>query len=126
MGKDFRSLEGEAQELFARCTELQSLVISHVMVLEVKKVTGLTLADIKETLESFACSVEYIDALPETQLVEAFIKKGIHRSDAMHAALAVKSKCTTFVTFNIKDFRPLQALMRVCEPHELFLASLDT
>lgn len=45
--------------------------------------------------------------------------KGIHYSDALHAALAINSKCDTVVTFNIKDFEPVKNLIEVKEPNEL-------
>jgi len=43
----------------------------------------------------------------------------MHRTDALHAALAINSKCEILLTFNKKDFKIVQNLIAVKEPREL-------
>ena len=78
----------------------------------------------KETIVSILENMEIIVEIihkskEDATLAEKFYQKGIHSADALHAALAINSKCDVLLTFNKKDFIPVQKLIKIREPNEL-------
>lgn len=51
--------------------------------------------------------------------LEEFKKRGLHFSDSLHAATALKFECDCIVTFNMKDFEKIDDLIEVFEPSQL-------
>ncbi|MFH1588875.1 MAG: type II toxin-antitoxin system VapC family toxin [Candidatus Diapherotrites archaeon] len=76
-----------------------------------------TKEDVLKYLEEKEITFELVEEKQKQDLNE-FTKKGIHYSDAVHIAIALKHKCDCIVTFNSKDFNKIKDKIQVFEPNE--------
>ncbi len=118
--KPFKLFSQYAEDFIAVCTEKYIFVISDHDLSEIKKIIYYdekTICGILETLEITTEKIITRDL--DYQKNEEFKRKGIHSADALHAALAINSNCDILLTFNKKDFVPVQKLIKIREPNEL-------
>jgi len=101
--------------------EKWTIVISEEVKKEIKR-AGVSMDDLEEKLSDFRLE----NILEEVEVGERdaelarkiFRERGLHASDAIHAALAIKSKAI-FVTRNIKHFKVVQDILEIRKPEDL-------
>lgn len=91
------------------------VILSELFFKEVKQACSV---DKEKALEYFKnlgvkTSIIFIDY---KTLIKESKRIGIHYPDNLHAAIAIKSKCDCIVTFNIKDFGPVESKIQVFDP----------
>jgi predicted nucleic acid-binding protein len=119
MGRNVRGLFIEAESFFNRIHKNCILVLSEFFFAEVKKHSYLSRKEVLEYFNNSRIKTE-IAGQKEKLLVKKYLKKGIHFSDALHAAAAIENKCDCIVTFNTKDFEKIKNEIIVLEPKEFF------
>ena len=120
MGKPFKAMYHSVETLFKRFPENHVLVLSGIFFNEVKD-NGFYSRD--ETLAFFREYEIKVIAIESTEkdskLANEFMQKGVHRQDAMHAAMAINNGCAVLLTYNKKDFVPVNGMVAVLEPNDL-------
>jgi len=116
VGRDLRGLFIESK-FFLEKVRVQKhiLVLSDLFFKEVKKVCYLDKNEIIDYFYNLKIKTELINANSFLD-VNKFLHKGMHLSDAIHAAIACSSNCTVIVTFNKKDFDNIKKEIAVLEP----------
>ena len=93
------------------------LVLSELFFKEVKKICRNEENEVLDFLAQRGLKVELAFAQGEVSL-KKLLKQGMHSTDAVHAAIAIKVKCDCIVTFNTKDFQAVKNIIPVLEPLE--------
>lgn len=120
IGKPFKLFSQDVEDFFVVCPEKYILVLSDYALYEIKKIIYYDEKIICEILEDLEITIEKIITCDlDHEKKEEFKRKGIHSADALHAALAINSDCDILLTFNKKDFVPVQKLIKIREPNEL-------
>ncbi|MFH1663884.1 MAG: type II toxin-antitoxin system VapC family toxin [archaeon] len=119
MGRNARGLFIEAESFFNRMQNNFILILSEFFFAEVKKHSYLSMEEVLKYFNDSRIKTEIV-GLKEKLLVKKYLKKGIHFSDALHAAAAIENKCDCIVTFNTKDFEKISKEILVLEPNEFF------
>ena len=120
IGKPFKLMYYEAEQFLYECKDKYALVLSDHALTEIRGAASYSKKDAVELLNNMEVAVEIIETSEKDALkAREFCRSGIHRADALHAALAINSKCNILLTFNKKDFRPVEKLIDVMEPAEL-------
>jgi len=118
----FRPLYHYSENFFCLCRERNIIVvISGLFLKEVKSKLSLTEKEILDYLESICC-IKYELAFPTAKIAEENKELkaiGVHYPDSLHAAYALETNCEYLVTWNKKDFEPLENLIRVISPDEV-------
>lgn len=121
IGKNFRLLASEADDFLACVAKSSAIIIilSDFCLWEIKKKIYLDEDSIMEYLNSLSINAERIDSM-EDDIREAkkIERMGVHPQDSRHAAIALRTTCDCIVTFNKKDFEPVQHLIVIKEPAE--------
>jgi len=120
MGKPFKLMFQQVEDFLNDCPEKYIVVLSDITLQEIEKVVhyskDLTLESFKELeIETEILKIENRD----TEKASELRKKGMHKADALHATLAINSKCDVLLTFNKKHFELVQHLIEIKEPGEL-------
>ena len=77
-------------------------------------------SEVLEYLKNFEIQVEIVDCgIKESEKAKEFLKLGMHKLDAIHAANAFLSKCDFIATFNVQDFKAVEGLISAKTPSEL-------
>lgn len=119
LGKGFKLMEQDVEEFFRQARKKYLLILSDWFFDEVKRNGYYSKEDVLGFFSKRRILFEVINTTKE-DLVKAKNEFGkIHKTDAVHAVLALKSKCSVLLTFNTKDFEPIKNLIEVCEPSEL-------
>lgn len=102
----------EAENFFADCHKKYVLIISDHTLKEINKKVHYSREDVFNFLFEENISFEFVEATTaDFELARRFVVKGVHFEDALHAAIAINSKCFVIVTFNIRDFK---AISEIC------------
>jgi len=118
IGKGVRGLFVEAEQFLERVTAGgYVLVLSELFFKEVGKRGHLSQQEVMEYLKAHNVVFEFVEET-EKPPMEIFLKKGLHSSDALHAAVAVRHECDCIVTFNVKDFARAKDLISVFAPDD--------
>ncbi len=118
-GKNIRGLFVEAEVFFDKVVEEEHcIVLSDWFFTEVRKITYLTNEEIIGFFEKNNVKIEVVPKMDDYRVATKFSSLGIHSADAIHIALALHFKCDCIVTFNLKDFRKAEHLIRISEPGE--------
>ena len=111
-----------AEELLKKALkEKWTIVISEEVKKEIKR-AGVSMEDLEEKLFDFRLGSILEEVEVEERDVEVARKisreRRLHASDAIHAALAIKSKAI-FVTRNIKHFKVVEDVLEIRKPEDL-------
>ena len=118
IGREFRPLFIEAEKFFDKViSEDHTLVLSELFFYEVEKRTSYQKESILSYLKELNMRVE-LPVEPLQLNAREIEKQGVHYPDSKHAALAMYYKCDCIMTFNMKDFEPIQNRIRVIEPNQ--------
>jgi predicted nucleic acid-binding protein len=118
IGRHLRPLFVEAEEFFKKAKDKnQVIVLSELFFEEVEKLCFLDKNGVLEFLSKTGVKIELAQASGNISFSE--FRNKLHYSDALHAAIAVKSKCDCIVTFNAKDFEGVKSIIAVFEPSEI-------
>lgn len=113
-----RGLYVEAQRFFEVVKgEKHILVLSELFFKEVFNASRFDKTNILNYFKSLEIVFEIFEGNSKLSPKD-FLKRGLHFTDSMHAAIAVFHKCDCIVTFNIKDFEKVKDKIRVFEPNE--------
>jgi len=119
---------GGFQIQYHRCTQFFEFVKEedHVIVLsgltfkEIEKHTGLSKGDILEFLDDAKICYEVCQFTDTIRRNERVLRaQGIHKPDSYHAAYALLAKCKWLVTWNKKDFKPVNRRIKILSPEDL-------
>ncbi|MEK6972647.1 MAG: hypothetical protein AABW72_01225 [archaeon] len=119
LGKGFKLMAQDVEDFFRKCPKNYVLILSEWFFKEVEKNGYYSKQEVLELLSKKKIQYEIIDAT-EIDLINAKNNfKDIHTTDALHLVLALKSKCSIFLTFNIKDFKSAKEVIEIKEPSNL-------
>jgi predicted nucleic acid-binding protein len=101
-------------------SEKHLIVISRLSYNEIENKLKINRQETREALSSFKLNFREVELL-KSDFAEA--KKisnvfGIHFQDAVHVAVALRTKCDFIVTFNIKDFEKAREKIKIAEPKD--------
>ncbi|MBI5884674.1 type II toxin-antitoxin system VapC family toxin [archaeon] len=120
IGKPFKLMFQDVEDFLSACPEKYVLVLSDHACDEINNVISYSKESIIEILARFEIIIEQVKrARLDSEKTLVFAKRGMHYADALHAALAINSKCDILLTFNKKDFGVVNGLINVKEPNEL-------
>jgi len=109
------------KSFFAACPEKFEIVLSGLALKEIEKIVHYSKEDVVQFFRERKISASLIGTTESNvEMSKAFIKKGVHYPDSLHAAIALNSGCRVFLTFNKKDFNAIEGWIEVREPEELF------
>ncbi len=91
------------------------LVLSEFFFREVEKICYMRSEDVLVFFEQKGIRLEIIEE-KENLNTWRFKQKGLHSSDAAHAAIAIKHNCDCIVTFNLKDFEKISEFIKIFLP----------
>ena len=120
MGKPFRLMFREAEEFFEQCPKKRIIVLSDHTLDEIEKIVHYSEGEIKSFFRDKGIMTEKIETSEKDfKLTLEFCRKGMHKADALHAALAINAGCDAILTFNKKDFETVKKIVSPKEPAEL-------
>jgi len=124
-GGKFEVMDYRVEQFFAICIEdKHKLIISDLTVKEISAHTYLSKNEVLDFLEGIGLDVGYIEYLPQKKRhIRDHIRKRkeiqrVHRPDDLHVAFALEAKADCIVTWNKKDFEPVEKLIDVYSPDE--------
>jgi predicted nucleic acid-binding protein len=118
IGFDCRGLFVEAEHFFESARQSGAvLVLSDWFFRETERVCHTSKEQIIEYIEKKGIKTETVEKL-ERFVLRRFVGKGMHFSDASHAALAVTNHCDCIVTFNTRHFEPAASEIVILLPEE--------
>lgn len=120
MGKPYKLMYRDVEEFFRQCPQNYAIVLSDSAFEEIKKYAYYSEEAVMEFFKGLEIKTEVVAVgKNDARLTSELCKKGMHEADALHAALAINSKCDILLTFNKKHFRIVQNFIAVKEPNEL-------
>ncbi len=118
LGRNLCGLFVEAEWFFEQVKQKKHfLILSDLFFEEVQKQTYLSKDEITAYFKEQNINFETARIKPGLPW-KKFIARGIHYSDALHAATAIAFKCNCIVTFNIKDFEKAKNEIKSFEPSD--------
>jgi|GEM_PF-794109 len=124
-GSKFEVMDYRVEQFFAICIEdKHRLIISDLTVKEIADHTYLTKNEVIDFLKELGLDVEYEEYLPQKKrLIRDHIRKRaeikkVPRPDDLHVAFALEAKADCIVTWNKKDFEPVEKLIDIYSPDE--------
>lgn len=120
--RGFNLFYHETEKFFELCRKNKlTLVISELFLKEVK--LKLSFKNYDEILEYFDSifKIKYECVMFSADIKERgrkFESLGVHFPDSLHAAFALNANCKYLVTWNKKDFTPVENLITVISPDE--------
>lgn len=119
IGGDFSGLFIQAQLFFNQARKNSDIVIFSGLALEeIRRKTNLSENDVVSYLSEIGVIVELVCFDKQEINPDCFIRMGIHKADALHAAIAAEAKCDCIVTFNLKDFEKAKKYIKSVAPAE--------
>ena len=120
IGQPFRLMFKDVEDFLNNCANKYLVVLSDLALEEIGKKVYYRKEEVLGFFGRFGVEVEQI-RIGERDFESAseIRRKGIHGSDALHAALAVNSGCAIFLTFNKKHFGILADIILIKEPADL-------
>ncbi|MBI5884605.1 PIN domain-containing protein [archaeon] len=115
-GKGFKLMYARTDEFFEKCTGFQ-FIISCLFVEESKRKTYYSLDELIAFFNER--KISFILVFPcdgDSDLALRLVRQGMHYSDALHAAFALRLKCDYLVTWNERDFELLEGKIKVVNP----------
>jgi len=120
LGKPFRLMFQETEEFFEQCPKKHIIVLSDHTLDEIKKIVHYSEGETEGFFRAKGIMIEKIETREKDfKLTLEFCGKGMHKADALHAALAVNAGCNAILTFNKKDFEAVKKFISAKEPAEL-------
>ncbi|MFH1751576.1 MAG: PIN domain-containing protein [archaeon] len=120
IGKPFKLMFQEVEDFFKECSEKYLIVLSKHAMEEIERIVCYNKEDTKNFFKEMRIPIETIQTISEdNRIAREFFRKGIHFADALHVALAVRANCEILLTFNKKDFKLVEGIIKVREPKEL-------
>ncbi len=120
MGKPFKLMYQDVDDFLGVCPGRFVVVLSGLAFLEIGRKAYWSKQELLHFFLARKIDVEVIEGNERrVALADEFRRKGVHSADAFHAALAVDSDCDVLLTYNKKDFRPVEGLIQVLTPKEL-------
>ena len=120
MGKPFRLMYQDVEDFFDACPERFTVVLSDSVFREIERIAYYSTQEVLDFFGKRGISVEVVEPTGRcASLTGEFRKKGVPSMDALHAAIAIEASCNALLTFNKKDFVPVEGLIRVAEPRDL-------
>ena len=118
LGANYRPLFEEADAFFDWVKANDAcLVLSNWFFEEAERVYYSASDAVIKTFTDAAIRIEVVIEKRRPAIGD-FVRRGLHTADAIHAAIALKHKCDCIVTFNVKDFRKADDLIRSLQPNE--------
>lgn len=96
-----------------------TLLTSDLTVSEIADISGLSELEVLKFLKQKRVIVSKVEIRDVEKANDISKRTGIHKKDGIHTAMALKNKCEYIVTRDIKDFKKVSKLIRVCKPEEL-------
>ncbi|MBU2099816.1 type II toxin-antitoxin system VapC family toxin [Candidatus Micrarchaeota archaeon] len=120
IGSNLRPLFIEAEQFFTLVKKKECiLILSYLFFDEVKRKCFSDKEQVLGHFKEIEIKTEVIE--PEKEIfIGNFVSKGLHYTDAVHAAIALKEKCDCIITFNIKDFEKVSDKIKVFQPSEFY------
>lgn len=120
IGSDFRTLYIEAEDFFKRVKKKGCmLILSYLFFDEVKRKCFSDKYQVLKHFKEIEIKTEVIEEEKEI-FIGKFVSRGLHYTDAVHVAVALKERCDFIVTFNIKDFQKVSDEIKVVQPSEFY------
>ena len=115
---EFAALRTE--ELFEKALNGKyTLFTSELTVFEVSDISRLSENEVKEFLQHRNVNIVKVMLSDKKQAENITQKTKIHTKDAIHTAIALRCGCEAIITRDIKDFKKVSHLIKVCKPEEL-------
>ena len=124
-------LGGLSKAMVFRCEEffIKAKTEGHVFLLsdltfrEIEKIGYYSRSETESLLSFFGISFEVTLVSADTKHKSGFIERdcGIHYPDSLHVQLALESNADLIVTWNLKDFKKTERLVRCVSPEEFNL-----
>lgn len=109
----------DSDDFFSLCrTQKIELVISNLFLLEIKRKIFFEKNYLIDYFDSAGIQIILVEANEKQKALEISNKTGIHFSDALHAATAIKHNCNAIITWNKKDFEKTKELIPCFTPKE--------
>lgn len=120
IGKPYRLFYQEVEDLLQAAPERFEFVLSDLALKEIEKHTRYTPPQTIELFNRKEIRTIFVQPTKADFLLgKEFLKQGIHWPDALHAAIAIGYSCEVLLTYNKKDFFPVQNRIQISEPNEL-------
>lgn len=120
MGRPFRLMFREAEDFFGQCPKKRIIVLSDHTADEIEKIVHYSEGETEAFFREKGIMTEKIETgEKDFRLTLEFCSKGMHKADALHAALAINAGCDAILTFNKRDFEAVKKFMPAKEPAEL-------
>jgi len=109
------------KEFFVKCRkEKHILIISDFALTEIQKAAYYSREEVEEFLKNFEILFEVIETTREIkEKSNSLLRTGIHRPDNLHVQLAIDSKAEAVVTWNLRDFKKTENIIRCYSPADL-------
>ena len=113
----------ESGNFFAFCAKQKPvLIISEWFLEEVERIIFLNAKSVFEEFERIGAKTIFVGD-PQKESVAKIMKEArVHKSDAIHVAVAIENKADFIVTWNLRDFEKTSRLIKPISPSEI----LDT
>lgn len=117
IGKPFKLMFKDVENFFNQSPREYVVVLSGLALKEIEKIVHYRRESTIEFFKERKIKTEIIEVREkDKQSALKLCSRGMHSMDAMHAALAINSKCDALLTFNKKDFNLVRNLIEVKEP----------
>lgn len=120
-GRKFEFMENSVARFLDWCgRERHTLLLSDLFFYEVKKITGINAEGVFERLKEFEVPIEIVETtMHDKENADGLERKrGVHKMDARHATLAMKSNAYYIITWNRKDFENVEDKVRIASPND--------
>lgn len=115
-GKGFKLMYANTEAFFDNCRE-DMFILSSLFLDEVKEKGYYSSDEVNEFFINKQLKTFFVIASKEDLLLaKQLMRRGMHFTDAAHAAIAVRMNCDYLVTWNEKDFRQVGDLIKVVTP----------
>lgn len=109
----------ESAKFFIACGELDAeLVLSELLITEVKRKIGISKSDIKDLFDGLGVKTIFAGTAAESEILTLMRSTGVHFADATHLANALNERCDCIVTLNTKHFNGAKAAIACRTPNE--------
>jgi len=122
-GRNYELMYKRTEDFFSFCKAKKIvLIFSDFTFQELKKKSFYSKEQAIELLSELGLSIEIRETEEkDSSIIKEIIQK-IHYPDSVHAFIALSQKCNAIITWNKKDFEPIEGLIKVLTPEE-FLES---
>lgn len=116
-GKSLELMYARTDEFFLATKNNALFVLSDLFLKEVNKFAYYSAQEVFQFFEVRDINFITVGLLPEDKLVaRGFVSMGMHFIDALHAAVALRTKSDFLVTWNERDFQAVTDKIKVANP----------